>query len=107
MRHQRLGFLAVLIMILSPIALNAKKMQSDREYWSGLAYKMARPVAVKAWEYLTGVALQKDGRVGYVQPIGERAIPGQMVDANSQANFGVGAFLLAACEYYRYLEKRK
>jgi len=59
----------------------------------------------KAWEYLTTTALQSDGRVGYVQPIGEKAIPGQVVDANSEANFGTGAFLLAACEYYRYLQK--
>ena len=61
------------------------------------------PTIEKAWNYLTTIALQKDGKVGYVQPIGERAIPGQKVDANSQANFGVGAFLLAACEYYRYI----
>ena len=59
----------------------------------------------KAWIYLTTIALQRDGKIGYVQPIGERAIPGQTVDANSQANFGVGAFLLAACEYARYLGK--
>ena len=59
----------------------------------------------KAWNYLTTIALQRDGKIGYVQPIGERAIPGQTVDANSQANFGVGAFLLAACEYARYLGK--
>ena len=52
-------------------------------------------------KFFTQVA--KDGKIGYVQPIGERAIPGQTVDANSQANFGVGAFLLAACEYVRYL----
>ena len=62
------------------------------------------PVVEKAWNYLSTIALQADGKVGYVQPIGERAIPGQKVDANSQANFGVGAFLLAACEYYRYLQ---
>ena len=61
------------------------------------------PVIRRAWSYLTTTALQPNGRVGYVQPIGERAIPGQTVDANSQANFGVGAFLLAACEYVRYL----
>ncbi|MCI9285003.1 MAG: DUF2264 domain-containing protein [Muribaculaceae bacterium] len=60
--------------------------------------------AKKGWSYLKGTALQKDGRVGYVQPIGEKAIPGQVVDANSTSNFGVGAFLLAACEYVRYLE---
>ena len=63
------------------------------------------PVIAKAWQYLTTTALQRDGRIGYVQPIGERAIPGQKVDASSQANFGVGAFLLAACEYVRYIEK--
>ena len=57
----------------------------------------------RAWTYLTETALQPDGKVGYVQPIGDRAIPGQTVDANSQANFGVGAWLLAACEYYRYI----
>lgn len=60
------------------------------------------PVVTKAWEYLTTVALQEDGRLGYVQPIGERAIPGQVVDASSTANFGVGAFLLAASEMARY-----
>lgn len=62
------------------------------------------PVIEKAWKYLTIVALQEDGKVGYVQPIGEKAIPGQIVDANSQADFGVGAFLLAACEMARYLK---
>lgn len=65
------------------------------------------PVCQKAWMYLKGTALQKSGKVGYVQPIGEKAIPGQVVDANSQANFGVGAFLLAACEYVRYLEQKQ
>ena len=62
------------------------------------------PTVKKAWNYLKKTALQKDGRVGYIQPIGEKAIPGQIVDAHSTANFGVGAFLLAACEYVRYLE---
>ncbi len=62
------------------------------------------PVALKGWRYLTEVALQGDGRVGYVQPIGERAIPGQVVDKDSTANFGVGAFLLAASEMYRLVD---
>ena len=65
------------------------------------------PVIEKAWHYLSTIALQSDGKVGYVQPIGERAIPGQRVDANSEANFGVGAFLLAACEYVRYVQTAK
>lgn len=60
------------------------------------------PVITKSWNYLTTVALQMDGKIGYVQPIGERAIPGQVVDRNSTSNFGVGAFLLASCEMYRY-----
>jgi len=58
------------------------------------------PVVLKAWTYLTQTALQADGSLGYVQPIGERAIPGQTVDKNSTASFGVGAFLLAAKEMY-------
>ncbi len=62
------------------------------------------PTAAKAWSYLSKKALQSDFSIGYVQPIGERAIPGQQVDAKSTANFGVGAFLLAACELARYLE---
>jgi len=59
------------------------------------------PVALQGWEYLTTTALQDNGKVGYVQPIGERAIPGQVVDAGSTSNFGVGAFLLAAAEMHR------
>lgn len=62
------------------------------------------PAALKGWNYLATVALQPDGRVGYVQPIGEKAIPGQVVDAASTSNFGVGAFLLAACEMCRFLD---
>lgn len=60
--------------------------------------------ALKGWEYLSGTALQPDATVGYVQPIGEKAIPGQVVDKKSTSNFGTGAFLLAACEYVRFLE---
>ena len=70
-----------------------------------LSKKEFAPAIEKAWHYLTTIALQKDGKVGYVQPIGERAIPGQTVNADSQANFGVGAFLLAACEYVRYISR--
>lgn len=70
-----------------------------------LSKKEFAPVIDRAWRYLTETALQQSGKVGYVQPIGERAIPGQTVDQNSEANFGVGAFLLAACEYTRYLSR--
>ena len=91
--------------------------------------KKYQPVADKAWEYLATIALQPDGTVGYVQPIGEKAIPGQVVNQKSVTNFGTGAFLLAkaipgqvvnqksvtnfgtgafllaACEYYRHVKK--
>jgi unsaturated rhamnogalacturonyl hydrolase len=70
-----------------------------------LTRKEFLPVVDKSWKYLTTIAMQPDGRIGYVQPIGERAIPGQVVDKQSTANFGVGAFLLAACEMYRFVEK--
>lgn len=33
------------------------------------------PVVEKAWSYLSKRALQKDGTVGYVQPIGEKPFP--------------------------------
>ncbi len=62
------------------------------------------PVIRKSWQYLTTTALGDEGQVGYVQPIGERAIPGQQVDENSHANFGVGAYLLAASEMYKYVQ---
>ena len=64
------------------------------------------PTVEKSWKYLSNTALQKDGSIGYVQPIGERAKPGQVVDKHSSANFGVGAFLLAATEYVRFLESK-
>lgn len=60
------------------------------------------PVATKAWDYLSTRALQDDGSVGYVQPIGEKAIRGQTLTAQNTANFGTGAFLLAACEKLRF-----
>ena len=62
------------------------------------------PFAAKGWNYLTTTALQPTGKVGYVQPIGERAIPGQVVDSNSTSAFGVGAYLLAASEMYRLVK---
>ena len=72
-----------------------------------LAKKDYKKCIDRAWQYISETAVQADGKVGYVQPIGDRAIPGQTVDANSQANFGVGAVLLAACEYYRYIDNQK
>ncbi|WP_229256918.1 glycoside hydrolase family 88/105 protein [Duganella lactea] len=63
------------------------------------------PVVRKGWHYLSKTALQPDGKIGYVQPIGERAIPGQVVDQNSTTPFGVGAYLLASSEMVRLLRQ--
>mgnify|MGYP002622349062 FL=1 len=60
----------------------------------------------KAWNYLYKTALQNDGTIGYVQPIGEKPDPTKIVDARSQAPFGTGAWLLAACERVRYLDSQ-
>ena len=51
----------------------------------GVVYQ---PVVDKAWKYLSTVALQPDGSVGYVQPIGGSAIPDQVLSVGSTANFG-------------------
>ncbi len=61
-----------------------------------------KTVVEKAWQYLSEVALQPDGSIGFVQPIGEKPDPTRTVDAHSQAPFGTGAWLLAACEYAKY-----
>jgi len=58
----------------------------------------------KGWDYLTKTALQPDGTIGYVQPIGERADQHKNVGPDTTADFGVGAFLLAASEMVKYLE---
>lgn len=57
----------------------------------------------KAWTYLIEEALQEDGTVGYVQPIGERATQ-HNVSATTTADFGVGAFLLAASEMAKFVQ---
>ncbi|MDR3187888.1 MAG: glycoside hydrolase family 88 protein [Prevotellaceae bacterium] len=59
--------------------------------------------ALRAWRYMVKVALQPSGAIGYVQPIGERADQ-HVVSASTTADFGVGAFLLAASEMSRYGE---
>ena len=55
----------------------------------------------RAWNYLATIALQEDGTVGYIQPIGENASPNTTVKATDYHDFGVGAYLLAAAEMSR------
>ena len=65
------------------------------------------PVIKKGWKYLTEIALQPNGKVGYVQPIGERADQHKNVGPETTADFGVGAFLLAAAEMTKYLNGKQ
>ena len=59
------------------------------------------PVALKAWKILES-AIQPNGMLGYVQPIGWKPAPATQ---SSTAIFGVGAFLLAGTEMYKYSAK--
>ncbi|MBC8052660.1 MAG: glycoside hydrolase family 88 protein [Sphingobacteriaceae bacterium] len=61
------------------------------------------PVAKKAWEALAS-SVHPDGMLGYVQPVG--ASPDK-VDKNSTEIYGVGAFLLAGTELYKFIPKNK
>src|SRR5437868_11681526 len=69
------------------------KLLEKKTYW---------PVIQKAWNALNA-SIHPDGMLGYVQPIG--AAPGA-VDENSTEIYGVGAFLLAGSEIYKYLGRR-
>ncbi len=69
-----------------------------------LAKKDYQQVINKGWNYLTTIALQSDGTVGYVQPIGERADQNPKIGPRNTADFGVGAFLLAASEMTKYMK---
>ncbi len=69
-----------------------------------LDYDDYKNVIDRGYNYLYTTAMQADGTVGYVQPIGEKPDPNKIVDAHSQAPFGTGAWLLAACERVRFLD---
>ncbi len=56
--------------------------------------------ALRGWKYLTEVAIQPSGKVGYVQWVGGEAGKAAVYD-NTQ-DFAVGATLLAGCEMARY-----
>jgi rhamnogalacturonyl hydrolase YesR len=58
------------------------------------------PVVKKSWSALA-TAVQPDGLLGYVQPIGWQPAP---ASKNSTASFGTGAFLLAGSEIYKYIK---
>ncbi|MDO4563537.1 MAG: glycoside hydrolase family 88 protein [Clostridia bacterium] len=71
--------------------------------------------ALRGWKYLTDIAIDDSGKVGYVQWVGGEA--GRAAVADNTQDFAVGATLLAGCEmarlsggmegnFYPYLQKR-
>lgn len=60
------------------------------------------PVVKKAWIALTG-CVNEDGRVGWVQPIGED--PERNVSEDSWEVYGTGAFLLAGSEVIKLIKR--
>lgn len=68
------------------------KLISEKEYL---------PAAEKAWEALAS-SVDKNGRLGFVQPVG--ASPDR-VSKESTGVYGVGAFLLAGVEMYKYMRQ--
>lgn len=58
------------------------------------------PIVEKGWKALVG-AVESDGKLGYVQPIG--ADP-KKVTRDMTEFYGVGAFLMAGCEYKKLFE---
>lgn len=63
-----------------------------------------RPVIAKAWNALSGEALQANGFLGYVQGTGKEPADGQPVTVNSMPDFedyGLGCFMLAGTEVYK------
>ncbi|PTQ97881.1 rhamnogalacturonyl hydrolase YesR [Mucilaginibacter yixingensis] len=96
--------------LLDPASYPIKEMSGTGFYCYALAWginhklldkKKYLPVVKKAWLALNS-AVQPDGMLGYVQPIG--ASPDK-VDQNSTEVYGVGAFLLSGAQLYEMAKK--
>lgn len=96
--------------LLDPASYPIKEMSGTGFYCYGLMWGINNglldkneywPTIEKSWRALTG-AVHEDGMLGYIQPIG--AAPDK-VDANSTEIYGVGSFLLAGTELYKYLKQ--
>ena len=57
-----------------------------------------KPVVAKAWNAMVKTAVHPDGKLGFVQGIGQHPVPTRHVTYESAADFGVGVFLLAGRE---------
>ena len=57
-----------------------------------------QPVVAKAWNAMVTTAVHPDGKLGYVQGVGQQPVPPSQVTYGSSSDFGVGVFLLAGSE---------
>ncbi|HVV55222.1 MAG TPA: glycoside hydrolase family 88 protein [Mucilaginibacter sp.] len=92
--------------LLDPASYPAKESSGTGFYCYALAYginhgllpyRKYHAVVEKAWRALTG-CVQPDGKLGYVQQIGEKP---EKVTADDTEVYGAGAFLLAGSEVYK------
>jgi len=64
---------------------------------------------IKAWQAMAGQGVHPNGFLGYVQGSGKEPKDGQPVTYTSKPDFedyGLGVFLLAGSEVYKYLDRR-
>jgi len=69
--------------------------------------KYSKP-AIQAWNAMEKESVHKNGYLGYVQGSGKEPKDGQPVTYTSKPDFedyGLGAFLLAGSELYKFLDK--
>jgi rhamnogalacturonyl hydrolase YesR len=94
--------------LLDPLSTPRGESSGTGFYLYGMAYAMRTGLvdklqfvdhAHRAWGALVG-AVDVDGRLGWVQPIGYRPEPVRFEDSDV---FGTGAMLLGASEYLEFL----
>jgi unsaturated rhamnogalacturonyl hydrolase len=56
------------------------------------------PVVARAWNAMVKTAVHPDGKLGYIQGVGQHPVPAGQVTYESTSDFGVGVFLLAGSE---------
>ncbi|MFG3054023.1 glycoside hydrolase family 88 protein [Kitasatospora sp. NPDC048239] len=93
-----------------PAHLPGKESSGTALFCFGLAFAIRTgvidraaylPVLARGWNALVRDAVHPDGRLGWVQGVGDRPESNQPVGYGSTADFGVGAFLLAGSEVAR------
>jgi len=91
--------------LYDPVTFNLKESSGTGFFCYGLTWginngllskKQYLPVVEKAWQAMIS-SVHPDGKLGFVQPIGDKAVTAGYESTNV---YGVGAFLLAGTELY-------